>query len=293
MTDEIAEVMKVFYDREVRKGSFLTRALASLYYQLKILASYKMHIALEFLDITLSVLIYYFVGFLVSPQALSSLGYSPDYLAFAVLGISMSRYLWTSISRLARKLHHEISEGTFESLVAIDTDNFKSWLTGQVIYGFTWSSMWFVGTLAVGLFLGAKVVCDFLLWVQAIFILILTIVVHVGIGIVAAGMYIKHKQLETMLFFLSLVMEFFGGVLYPLSLLYNYRILYYISILLPFTHGLEMFRRTLMDGWSLLHPRMIFHMAFLLLFLPLIYIGFKVFERYLNMARKEGILGAY
>ncbi len=293
MAEDVREALEIFRVRETKKDSFMARALASLYYQLKIIATYKMFLAIEFIDIILSVLIYYFVGFLVSPQALSSLGYSPDYLAFAVLGIGMSRYLWTSISRLAHKLSHEISEGTFESLVAIDVDNFRSWLIGQVIYGFTWSSMWFVGTILVGMALGAKISGDPILWFQAIFILLLTIAVHVGIGIIAAGMYIKHKQLETMLVFLSLVMEFFGGVLYPLSLLYNYRPLYYIAMLLPFTHGLEMFRRTLMNEWTILHPQMLLHLGFLLVFLPLIYLGFKIFERYLNFARKEGVLGTY
>lgn len=293
VVSEVDEVLNIFQVKEKKHESFITRAVASLYYQLRILFEYRMAIAIDIIDITISVLIYYFVSFLISKQALSSLGYSPDYLAFAVLGISLSRYLWSSISRLAHKLSHEISEGTLESLVVADVDNLKSWLVGQIMYGFSWSSFWFVGAIIIGMILGAGISTNLLAWFQAIFILLLTIVVHSGIGVIAAGMYIKHKELETMLFFLSVAMEFLGGVLYPISLLYNIAPLYYISLSLPFTHGLELFRRTLMDELPLLHPKMIFHMVFLIAFLPLVYLGFKVFNKYLEIAKKEGILAAY
>lgn len=293
LVNEVDDALRVFKAREIKHESFITRAIASLYYQLRILFEYKMAIAIDIIDIAISVLIYYFVSFLISRQALSSLGYSPDYLAFAVLGISLSRYLWSSISRLAHKLSHEISEGTLESLVVADTDNLRSWLIGQILYGFSWSSFWFIGTLAIGMALGAGISKNPLVWLQAAFILLLTIVVHSGIGVIAAGMYIKHKELETMLFFMSVAMEFLGGVLYPISLLYGIKPLYYLSISLPFTHGLELFRRTLMDELPLSHPKMIFHMTFLVAFIPIIYISFKIFNKYLEIAKKEGILAAY
>ncbi|MEX0567549.1 MAG: hypothetical protein Q6363_000110, partial [Candidatus Njordarchaeota archaeon] len=121
----------------------------------------------------------------------------------------------------------------------------------------------------------------------------LVVIVHSAIGIMAAGMYIIHKQLETMLVLMSSVIEFFGGVVYPLSLLLNYPILYYVALLIPFTHGLELFRRTIIDGASLSAPTMIFHFCVLLLFVPLIFFSFKVFERYLNVAKKKGVLSIY
>ena len=290
--DDCIELLRVG-ERPLMKESFVARALASWYYQLKILFSYKMHLALEMMDIILSALIYYFVSFLVSPQDLVALGYSPDYVAFSISGIALSRYIWTSVSRLARKMHHEISAGTFESLVAVDTDNFHSWLIGQVLYGFTWSSMWFIGTLIIGFVLGAGFTSDPWIWIQAGIVVILVVIVHSAIGIMAAGMYIVHKQLETMLVLMSTVIEFFGGVIYPLSILLNYPILYYISLLMPFTHGLELFRRAIIDGTPIYSLGMLVHLSVLLLFLPLVYVGFKVFERYLNLAKKNALLSVY
>lgn len=289
----LEEVMNVFKVKTEYSYSLWNRAIASWYYQLKILTSYRMNLALDILDIIVSSLIYYFISFLVSPDQLASLGYTPDYIAFAISGIALSRYIWTSVSRLAHKMHHEISAGTFESLVVVDTDYFKGWLIGQILYGFTWSSFWFVGTLLVGVFLGANFVGDPILWLQALLILFLTVIVHSGIGVMAAGMYIKHKQLETLLVLMASVIEFFGGVVYPLSLLYDYPALYYIALLIPFTHGLELFRRTITEGALLTTPLMLFHLGALILFLPVFYFGFKVFEVYLDKARKEGILSAY
>ncbi len=285
------ELLKIT-ERRLR-GGLLARALASWYYQLKILYSYKMHLALEIIDVVLSALIYYFVSFLVSPSDLARLGYSPNYVAFAISGIALSRYIWTSVSRLAHKMHHEISAGTFESLAVLDTDHFRGWLLGQTLYGFTWSSMWFIGTLLVGSALGANFTSDSLMWLQAFFIVLLVVVVHSAIGIMAAGMYILHKQLETLLVLMATVIEFFGGVIYPLALLLNYPILYYIALLIPFTHGLELFRRTIIDGTPIHDTRMLFHLGALLAFLPLIYFSFRVFEHYLRVAKRRGLLSVY
>jgi len=277
----------------IGKGGFLARALASWYYQLKILYSYKMQLALEIIDVVLSALIYYFVSFLVSPSDLARLGYSPNYVAFAISGIALSRYIWTSVSRLAHKMRHEISAGTLESLAVLDTDHFRGWLLGQTLYGFTWSSMWFIGTLLVGSVLGANFSDDPVIWLQAVFIVLLVVAVHSAIGIMAAGMYILHKQLETLLVLMATVIEFFGGVIYPLALLLNYPILYYIALLIPFTHGLELFRRTIIDSTPIYDPRMLFHLGVLLMFLPLIYLSFKVFEHYLKIAKSRGLLSVY
>ncbi len=272
---------------------FLRRAWASWLYQMKIYVSYRMNLALDIIDIVLSALIYYYVSFLVSPSDLAKLGYAPDYIAFALSGIALSRYLWTTIARLARKMRHEISAGTFESLASIDYDNFKSWMTGQILYGATWSSSTFILTIAVGYLLGAAFTRSFIVWLQAIGIVILVVIVHVAIGIMATGMYIIHKQLETLLVLMTSIMEFFGGVIYPLALLWNYPILYYIALLLPFTHGLELFRRTIMDEKPLTDPLMLFHLGALLAFLPLLYIGLKVYDYYLMKAKKLGLLSSY
>ena len=118
-------------------------------------------------------------------------------------------------------------------------------------------------------------------------------IIHSAIGVMAAGMYVKYKQLETLMVLMTAVIEFFGGVLYPLSLLYNYPILYDIAIIIPFTHGLELFRRLVIDGAVLTSPKLMFHLFALLAYLPLVYIGFKVYERYLAIAKKEGLLSTY
>ncbi len=290
--EDVVEVLKT---REIGSGPrfFLARVWASAFYQLKILVSYRTQLALEVIDIVLSTLIYYFISFLVSPADLVKLGYSPDYVAFAISGIALSRYIWTSVGRLAHKMQHEINSGTFESLASVDIDSFKSWILGQVFYGFTWSSSTFIGALMIGFFLGAGFTTDAIRWVQAIFIILIVVIVHSSIGVMAAGMYVKYKQLETLLVLMTAVIEFFGGVIYPLSILLNYPILYDIALLIPFTHGLELFRRIIIDGATLTSPKMMFHTIVLLAFIPLTYISLKVFERYLKIAKKEGLLSTY
>ncbi|MHA1608927.1 MAG: hypothetical protein ACTSUJ_02815 [Candidatus Njordarchaeales archaeon] len=291
----ISDIIEVFRAREKEHGfhAFIRRALASCFYQLKIYTSYRMNFALDLIDITISALIYYYIGFLVSPQDLMRLGYTPDYIAFALAGIALSRYIWTSVARLAHKMRHEISAGTFESLAAADFDDFHAWLWGQILYGFTWSSSVFFVTILLGYSLGASFTRSLVFWLQAILIVLLTVLIHAGIGVMAAGMYIVHKQLETLLVLLVAVIEFFGGVLYPLSLLWNYPPLYYIAMLIPFTHGLELFRRTIIDELPLTHPLMLRHLIILLVFFPTIFLGFKVFKHYLNKAKKTGLLAAY
>lgn len=273
--------------------AFIRRAWASWLYQMKIYVSYRMNLALDIIDIVLSALIYYYVSFLVSPEDLVKLGYTPDYIAFALSGIALSRYLWTTMARLAHKMRHEISAGTFESLASIDSDNFKSWIAGQIFYGATWSSSTFILTIMIGYFLGAKFTRNPLVWIQAVLIVLLVVTIHAAIGIMAAGMYIIHKQLETLLVLMISIIEFFGGVIYPLALLWNYPLLYYIALLMPFTHGLELFRRTLIDEKPITDPRMLMHLGALCAFIPLIYVGLRVYDHYLMKAKRLGLLSSY
>jgi len=260
--------------------------------QLKILMSYKMQLFLDLLDVIINVLIYFFLAILVDPTKLAELGYSSDYLAFSITGIALSRYIWNSIARISHRMQREISIGTFESIVTTDT-KLSTWVIGQSFFGFIWSSLWFFGTLIAGYLVGAKLTTNPILITEGLLIVLLTVIVHFGIGIMMAGMSILHKQIETLLFVFAVLIEFFGGVLYPLGLLNKYPILYYLAQAFPFTHGLEAFRKIMILGYPITHPAVYTKIFALLAFLPIFFLSFIVLEHYYEEARKRGELSSY
>jgi len=283
------------YGRGLEKQSLklkIHRVFGVVWAQMKILLNYKMQFFLEVIDIILNVLIYYFIGFLVSGDELAKLGYRTSYQAFALVGIALSRYIWTSISRISRRMQREISIGTFESILVTNT-SIDLWIIGQALFGFLWSSLWFVGTLVSGILIGIPIIITVYNLPQIIFIVLFSVLVHASIGILFAAIAILYKQIETVLFVFSTTIEFLGGVVYPIAILRKYQPLYYLSLMIPFTHSLELMRKVMISGINIWDPAASINLIALSLFLPLVWLSFKVLNYYYEEARKLGELSSY
>ncbi len=260
--------------------------------QWKILLNYKLSFILQIIDIVFNVLIYFFVGFLVSPSKLSELGYGTDYAAFAITGIALSRYIWISLTRITRRMQYEIDAGTLESIV-VSGATMKIWVIGQSIFGFLWSSVWFIGTILSAILIGVHFYLSLFNLLEVLLIIILTVLAHVSIGIIFAALAIFHKQIDSVVLVVSFIMEFLGGVTYPLQLLSRIPGLYFLSQFVPFTHGIELLRKVMLVNTSMFDPELIYHTLVLLAYIPLIFLAFRVLDYYFEKARRLGELGSY
>lgn len=267
-------------------GVFLT--------QLRIFLSYRTWVITETLSTVASIAMYYFMGFQVRPGQLVEAGYGSSWLAFALVGVASTHYLWMCISRLSHTMQHEIQDGTFETIISSPI-RLRSYLLGQSIRGFLVSAYFMVGALAVGTFLlNAPLALNPGTVLSSIALLLLLVASHMGIGIVAAGVILVYKKGDPLTFLFAIFTEFFGGVLFPLQLLSNYPVLWAVAKAMPYTYALEGLRKVLLSGQTLLHPDVLSTTVLLVAYTAILMpVGLLVFREGYNRVRTDGSTASY
>ncbi len=220
---------------------------------LRIFLSYKTWVATETVNTLASIAMFYFFSFLVNPEQMEEAGYGTSYLAFALIGVASTNYLWMCINRLSHSMSHEVREGTFETVISSPI-RLRSYVIGIAIRGFLVSCYFMVGAFLMGLALKAPLVLNAGTAASALLLVLLLITSHLGIGVMAAGIILVYKKGDPLTFLFTGLTEFFGGVLFPLQLLRDYPALWAFAWLLPYTHALNGLRRVLLVGDTVFSP---------------------------------------
>lgn len=275
--------------REERSNWYvIKKAFTVAKYQFKFIFTYRLHIILMLASILFDVGIYFFLGILVDTGLLADQGYGDSYLLFALLGVAISRYLWSSMARISHQTHHAYIDGYFESTTGTRAGVY-SWMLGLAVYGFSWGTIWLLATLLIGMVAVLPMVFTALTFLETILAILLGVFIHTGIGLIIAGVSIVHKRVDPIVFILTSLFSLFGGVIYPYSVLKMEPILFTISRFIPFTHTLEIARLAL-GGGAEFTREILTHFAYLVPYLIFIPIGLKSVDYYYDKARKkEGI----
>jgi hypothetical protein len=150
------EILKLFMVEEKRSKSSLRQLSAVIWAQLKMMLAYKSWLIMDLLSTFASVVMYYFVGMQVDPVRLSQSGWGTSYLAFSLVGVATSNYLWACLTRLSHSIQHEIRGGTLET-IAVTPINMFIFFIGLTARGYLVSLIYLVGVFTVGVYgLGAK-----------------------------------------------------------------------------------------------------------------------------------------
>lgn len=270
----------------------IKKALTVAKYQFKFVFTYRLHIALTFASIAFDIGIYFFLGQMVRQGQLGALGYGESYLVFALLGVTISRYLWSAMARISHQTHHAYIDGYFEATTGTRA-GVHSWMFGLAVYGFLWGSFWFLSTMFIGGLAGLPVQVSPLIILETVLSIVLSVFIHTGIGLLIAGVSILHKRVDPVVFLLTSLFSLFGGVMYPYSVLSNvHPFIYGISQCIPFTHSLAIARLAL-GGGQVFSSEIIYHFLCLLPALVFIPLGIKSVDHYYNKARVKGGIQSY
>jgi len=289
-----SKVVDLLREDPPRLRSELRQTWGVFWAQLKMFLSYKTWVVTETLSTVASIAMYYFMGFQVRPGQLAEAGYGSSWLAFALVGVASTNYLWMCISRLSHTMQHEIQDGTFETIICSPI-RLRSYLVGQSIRGFLVSGYFMVGALTVGTFLlGAPLVLNPATILSSIILLLLLVASHMGIGIIAAGVILVYKKGDPLTFLFAIFTEFFGGVLFPLQLLANYPVLWAVAKVMPYTYALEGLRKVLLSGATLMHQEVLSTGALLLAYTAVLMpFGLLAFRVGYNRVRTDGSTASY
>ncbi len=273
--------------------SLRDKALAFIIRDFKIYWTYRFWVIFDIIDVVILVATYFFVAQIITPTTLVANGYATgDYFTFAMLGIAFSQYVQNSVHGLTEGIRDEQWTGTIETILSSGT-GYRAYLLGASGFRFLYGTIFLVGALGLGFFIGGKVILTPATLFTGIIFALLLVSGHLAIGAMSAGMVVMIKRGEPISLGFTWLTQLVSGVFYPLGLLPWY--LKWVGFALPLTYSLDGLRRTFMNGETLfdsgsLQLDLVALLAFIVVMVPL---SLQVFEWAYRRARRQGTLGQY
>jgi ABC-2 type transport system permease protein len=267
----------------------MDKLLAFLKRDFLVEVSYRFPFVFQVAWTLLSIASYSFLARFIGRSTVPALdAYGGDYFAFVVIGVALHEYLTTALDAFSRSIRDSQLAGTLEALLATQT-SLPTIILSSAAYPFLWRSF----NVVLYLLLGAGLF-DLRLasgnWAAAILILILSIIVFSGLGILSASFTMVFKRGSPITLLFGGLSWLLGGVFYPVTVMPTW--LQRVSALLPITYAIEGMRACLLgagrwsDLWGSLGPLMLF--AFVVF--PLSLVSFHYATRH---ARMTGTLAQY
>lgn len=263
----------------------LLRAIARRDWQVE--RTYQLSVLLVFTDaLVLGISIYFISNLVGDTSALD--GYQGSYFDFALVGLAVNSFAGVGLQGFAGAVVREQSTGTIDPLLAAPTSH-PMLISGMFLFPFAEAFVQVfillivgIGFIGSGISLGSLLIC--------IPILVLTSVTFAAVGIAAAGVLIVTKRGDPISAAFYQASILLSGTLFPVGELP--RILQVIAAFLPATWAVRAMRELLLGhaGWRDVAPEALILCAFAVVMVP---IGYWVFHRCLDTARRLGIVGSY
>jgi len=254
--------------------------------------TYKLWVTLDVTGTVTFVATYYLVSMIVSSEQVAQAGYTlGGYFSFAMIGIAFQQYVFFAVQGISESIREEQWHGTMESILASAT-SFRLFLFGESAFRFIIASYFLLGSLVTGLALGAQIHLDAAILASTVLLTALLVGSHVCVGIMSAGVIMKIKQGDPVVWAFSWMTQLVSGVFYPLGLLPWY--LRWIGLAFPLTPALDGIRRCLQGGETLLSSAVLTDALSLVVFTAVAFpIAFWVFKLGYNSSRSDGSLSQY
>jgi len=287
------EILKILSEEKPLRPTPVWRMVASqIVRDFKVWWTYKMWLTLDVTGTMLFISTYYLVSHIISGQQVANAGYTTGgYFTFAVVGIAFQQYVFSSVMGINESIRDEQWMGTIETILSSAT-SFRTFLLGESLFFFIVGSSFLAGSLATGLALGAEFRLEPLAFLSVIVLSVLLIASHMAVGILGAGIIMKTKQGNPLVWAFSWMTQLVSGVFYPLGLLPWY--LEWVGKIFPLTYSLDGIRLCLQGGQSLASPMVLSDVISLLVFIAVaLPLSLYIFKLGYNSARREGSLSQY
>jgi ABC-2 type transport system permease protein len=254
-----------------------------------VLWSYRLSFLTSFVGLFGGALIFYFVGKMVDPAAIPTVGGKRvSYLEFAVVGMTLGGFVHLGLERVSAALRNEQLMGTLESLLTTPTSS-QTIQVGSVLFDLIFIPLR-MGLLLLMLALVFGLNLDVGGVPQSLVLLAFFMPFVWGLGILAAAITLTFRRGAGVVGLATGALTLVSGLYFPLSLLPNW--LETISAGNPLTIAASGLRDALLGGtgWGSIGGD-------ILILTPLsivsILIGTIAFKLALTRERRLGTLGAY
>ncbi|HMQ22053.1 MAG TPA: ABC transporter permease, partial [Planctomycetota bacterium] len=247
--------------------------------------SYRLHFALQLLQVLFYVTGLYFLSTIIGANA--KLDPYGGYLPFAAIGLAVGSYFQTGFDSFSKAIQREQMQGTLEALL-MSPLRLPSFLVATSAWPFLWKAM-----TSLVYVVAAVVLYDIEIYgdpVLALGFLLLTTLVFSSLGIVSASFVMVFKRGDPVGMLVGGVSTLLGGVYYPVSAMPTW--MQDLAYLLPITHALDAIRGLLLQSMGLADvlPQLWVLLGFAVVLLPMSLVTFQYAVR---RALREGSLLHY
>lgn len=250
--------------------------------------SYRFAFALQAVDSTLQLSLYFFLGRVVDSSTLGAqANVSGGYFRFVIVGLVLMELVSVGVTSFAGQIRRDQTTGTLEALLVAPAPQ-AFVIIGSAAYDFARAA----GLGLLLLVLGVVVFgLDLSLDVGSIGILAIVLpsalAFFAGVGVVLAAAVIVFKKVDALVGFVASGFALFGGVYFPVQVLPG--VLEALAKACPLTWALDGLRAALLNGH--VPPA---ELALLPIVAALaIPLSFVVFRAALDHARRAGSLAQY
>lgn len=251
--------------------------------------SYKMAFFLNIINSLFPVLSFYFIAKLVDGgNAEGLVKYGGDYFAFALIGISFTRYFQLAINTFSGTMRRAQMEGCLEAILSSQTPSDRIVMYSSV-YSFLSS-----GVQLIMMFLFGWLFLNFSFaetnFPALIVTIIFSVLTFISLGILSAAGTIIFKKGEPFGWIFGTISGILGGAIFPIEVMPES--LQVVSYIVPITYSLDAIRLSMLQGYSIemISSQLIILATMGLVLFPL---SLYAFKWTINKGKKDGTLLHY
>lgn len=209
--------------------------------------SYRVSFVVQFIGKLAVLALFFFLSKTVGDKPLPMLArYGGDFLAFMLIGISLSDCVLVSLTSFARQIREAQTTGTLEATL-MSPVHLPAILLYSVLWDYFMTAVGFLFYLVGGALLFGVKFHQFH-FVPALLLFILTITSFMGVGILWAGIVLLIKRGDAVQTVAGFAMVIVSGVFFPPDMFPSW--MQKISRLIPLTDALEGMRLALLRGYD-------------------------------------------
>jgi ABC-2 type transport system permease protein len=265
------------------------KALAFIKRDFCIESGYQAAFVMGLFEAIMLLVVFHFIGQLISPQASASLGkYGTKYFPFALVGVAFARYFDLMLRMFSESIRNAQVTGCLEAMLCSQTGCITVVLMSSLyslISGAVQLLLIFVG--GVLLF---HVDLTQMNVAATILVLIVSVAIFVAFGVLSASAIVWLKKGDPITWALGGFGSILGGAYFPIDVMPTW--MQKVSFLVPITYSLDALRLTILKGGTIATvAKPVGTLA--LMAVVLLPASVAIFAAAVRRGRKEGTLTQY
>jgi ABC-2 type transport system permease protein len=228
--------------------ALLRKACAFVRRDFRIESGYKASFIMRIVESMMLLVLFYFLGELISPRSMALGGYGDRYFPFAIIGLAFARYFDTTLRMFSESIRLAQVTGCLEAMLSSQTGCVTVVLMSS-LYGLISGAVQLLLILVAGV-VAFSVDLSRMNVPATLLVLLLSIMTFVAFGVLSAATVVWLKKGDPITWILGGFGSIVGGAYFPIDVMPAW--MQKVSSLIPITYSLDALRLTMLKGHSVI-----------------------------------------